>query len=255
MLPGTHPHIPGRTAEVGPTALKMRSIRVFCPDSGWLGVDPVAIFGVWAAPGGDVAKLLVEGGLLRPPVETRSFGAPICHALLRVAGAVAGGGPDWPRCRGVGVGRGGAGAVSVGGHAGGSAGGVGRRKTSGEPRAPRLDDLAARLAEFTVTVTDQAGKTTTSRYRVLTTLLGHDAYPASRRRAIFGCTVSGRLELTYKSVKSTLRGSGRPLRGQSPDLAEQEIWGSARHLQRPSRPDGQRHRIKSTQSGLIRPLL
>jgi hypothetical protein len=28
----------------------------------------------------------------------------------------------------------------------------------------------------------------------------------------------------YKSIKSTLRGGDRRLRGQSPDLAEQEIW-------------------------------
>ena len=45
-----------------------------------------------------------------------------------------------------------------------------RRKTSGEPKAARLQDIIARLVEFTVTLTDRAGKTSTSRFRVLTTL-------------------------------------------------------------------------------------
>jgi len=98
-----------------------------------------------------------------------------------------------------------------------------RRKTSGDPKAPRLQDITARLVEFTVTVTDLAGKTTTSRFRVLTTLLDHEAYPAE---AIAACYAERwQAELTYKIIKSTLRGGDRRLRGQAPDLAEQEIWG------------------------------
>jgi len=98
-----------------------------------------------------------------------------------------------------------------------------RRKTSGDKKAPRLEDITARLVEFAVTVTDQAGKTTTSRFRVLTTLLDHEAYPAA---AIAACYAERwQVELTYKIIKSTLRGGNRRLRGQAPDLAEQEIWG------------------------------
>jgi len=98
-----------------------------------------------------------------------------------------------------------------------------RRKTSGDKNAPRLADITARLVEFTVTVTDQAGKTTTSRFRILTTLLDHEAYPAA---AIAACYAERwQVELTYKTIKSTLRGGDRRLRGQSPDLAEQEVWG------------------------------
>lgn len=98
-----------------------------------------------------------------------------------------------------------------------------RRKTSGDKNAPRLEDITARLVEFIVTVTDQAGKTTTSRFRVLTTLLDHQAHPAA---AIAACYAERwQAELTYKIIKSTLRGGDRRLRGQSPDLAEQEIWG------------------------------
>lgn len=97
-----------------------------------------------------------------------------------------------------------------------------RRKTSGDPTATRLDDIIARLVEFTVTLTDRAGKTTTSKFRVLTTLLDHDAYPADQIAELYA--ERWQAELVYKSIKSTLRGGDRRLRGQSPDLAEQEIW-------------------------------
>jgi Transposase DDE domain/Insertion element 4 transposase N-terminal len=97
-----------------------------------------------------------------------------------------------------------------------------RRKTSGEPKAARLDDIIARLVEFTVTLTDRAGKTSTSRFRILTTLLDHDAYPAEQIAALYA--ERWQAELVYKSIKSTLRGGDPRLRGQSADLAEQEIW-------------------------------
>jgi hypothetical protein len=97
-----------------------------------------------------------------------------------------------------------------------------RRKTSGDPKAARLPDILARLVEFTVTVTDRAGASTTSRFRVLTTLLDHHAYPAEQIARVYA--ERWQVELVYKSIKSTLRGGDRRLRGQSPDLAEQEIW-------------------------------
>jgi hypothetical protein len=98
-----------------------------------------------------------------------------------------------------------------------------RRKKIGEPKAPRLPDATARLVEFRVTATDQAGRSHTSRYRVLTTLLDHVAYPAAEIAACYA--ERWQVELIYKAMKSTLRGAGRRLRGQSPDLAEQEVWG------------------------------
>jgi hypothetical protein len=98
-----------------------------------------------------------------------------------------------------------------------------RRKASGDPKAARLPDILARLVEFTVTVTDRAGTTTTSRFRILTTLLDHHAYPAEQIARVYA--ERWQVELVYKSIKSTLRGGARRLRGQSPDLAEQEIWG------------------------------
>lgn len=97
-----------------------------------------------------------------------------------------------------------------------------RRQTSGDPKAARLDDIIARLVEFTVTLTDRAGTTTTTKFRVLTTLLDCDAYPAEDIARLYA--QRWQAELVYKSIKSTLRGGDRRLRGHAPDLAEQEIW-------------------------------
>ncbi|MGX6607902.1 transposase [Micromonosporaceae bacterium Da 78-11] len=56
----------------------------------------------------------------------------------------------------------------------------------------------------------------------MTTLLDLHACPAEQIAALYA--ERRQAELVYKSIKSTLRGGDRRLRGQSPDLAEQEIW-------------------------------
>jgi hypothetical protein len=96
-----------------------------------------------------------------------------------------------------------------------------RRKATGAEEGPRLAEVIARLVSFTVTVIDADGRTTTSRFRVLTTLLDHNAYPAEQIAAVYA--QRWQVELAYKTIKTTLRGGNRRLRGQSPDLAEQEI--------------------------------
>src|SRR5215472_5463561 len=53
-----------------------------------------------------------------------------------------------------------------------------RRKETGDPRAERLPDTAARLITFTVTTHTRSGRTKTIMMRVLTTLLDHEAYLA-----------------------------------------------------------------------------
>ena len=98
-----------------------------------------------------------------------------------------------------------------------------RRKTTGDPRAVRLSDVTARLVTFTVTVTDEAGRARHSTFRVLTTLLDHQAHPATEIAQAYARR--WQVELTYKTIKSTLRGGNRRLRGQAPELADQEIWG------------------------------
>lgn len=98
-----------------------------------------------------------------------------------------------------------------------------RRKATGDPKAVRLQDITARMVEFTVTVTDQSGRCSFSRFRVLSTLLDPHAYPAAQIAACYA--ERWQVEVAYKTIKSSLRGPSRRLRGQSPDLAEQEIWG------------------------------
>jgi hypothetical protein len=98
-----------------------------------------------------------------------------------------------------------------------------RRKATGDPKAARLDDIVARLVEFDVVVSDQAGRTTPSHFRVLTTLTDHETHPA--RQVAQAYTERWQAELAYKSIKSTLRGTPRRLRGHTADLAEQEVWG------------------------------
>src|SRR5437016_639200 len=53
-----------------------------------------------------------------------------------------------------------------------------RRRETGDRHAERLPDTIARLVTFTVTTATRGGRTKTTRMRVLTTLLDHQAYPA-----------------------------------------------------------------------------
>ncbi|MBT8224400.1 MAG: IS4 family transposase [Dactylosporangium sp.] len=98
-----------------------------------------------------------------------------------------------------------------------------RRKKTGDPGLRRLPDTIARLVEFTLQVRDEAGRVRTSRFRILTTLLDPGRYPAGRIAEIYG--ERWQIELIFARVKIALRGSSTRLRGQSPDLAVQEIWG------------------------------
>src|SRR5439155_10031154 len=60
-----------------------------------------------------------------------------------------------------------------------------RRKEAGDLRAARLPDTIARLVTFTVTATTRSGRTKTTRMRVLTTLLDHEAHPAREIAALY----------------------------------------------------------------------
>jgi Insertion element 4 transposase N-terminal len=98
-----------------------------------------------------------------------------------------------------------------------------RRREAGDPDLDRLPDTLARLIEFDVLVTDGRGRTRTSRFRVLTTLLDHIAYPAHLIAAVYA--QRWQVEIVYYRIKVTLRGADVVLRGQTPALARQEIWG------------------------------
>lgn len=98
-----------------------------------------------------------------------------------------------------------------------------RRAKAGDRSLPRLADTLARLVEFTLQVTDSTGRARTSRFRILTTLLDHEQYPADQIAAVYA--ERWQVEVIYLRVKTTLRGAGTRLRGQTPALAVQEIWG------------------------------
>jgi hypothetical protein len=97
-----------------------------------------------------------------------------------------------------------------------------RRRETGDRQAERLPDTLARLVTFTVTATTRSGRAKTTRMRVLTTLLDHEAFPAAEIAVLY----AGRwqIEIAFLHLKKTVRGPRRPLRGQSPDLARQEAW-------------------------------
>src|SRR6266513_5410882 len=97
-----------------------------------------------------------------------------------------------------------------------------RRRETGDPRAERLPDTTARLVTFTVTTATRGGRTKTTRMRVLTTLLDHQAYPAREIAVLYA--ERWQIEIAFLHLKKTVRGPRRPLRGQSPALARQEAW-------------------------------
>lgn len=98
-----------------------------------------------------------------------------------------------------------------------------RRKTGGDKTLSRLQPVLARLVEFTVTSRDRSGRPMkTSRYRVLTTLPDPNRYPADQIAALYA--ERWQIELTYARLKVTLREPGTRLRGQTPELAYQELW-------------------------------
>jgi len=98
------------------------------------------------------------------------------------------------------------------------------RADQGKPR--RNQDRGAsrtvRVVEFTITVAGDDGSARAERYRLLTTLLDHRAFPAAVLAACYARRWSA--ELAYRELKAVLRGPGTVLRGRTPGLARQEIW-------------------------------
>ena len=97
-----------------------------------------------------------------------------------------------------------------------------RRKEAGNPALSRLPDTLARLVCFTVVTRTRSGRTKSTAVRVLTTLLDPDAFPA---RQVAACYAERwQVETAFLHLKKTVRGTGRTLRGRSPELARQEAW-------------------------------
>jgi hypothetical protein len=97
-----------------------------------------------------------------------------------------------------------------------------RRRISRDATLPRLADTTMRLVEFDLHVTDGRGRTRRSRFRIVTTLLDHTAFPAKDIAAVYA--QRWQAEVGFYRIKHTLRGTDTILRGQTPDLARQEIW-------------------------------
>jgi hypothetical protein len=90
-----------------------------------------------------------------------------------------------------------------------------RRKDTADPQAARLPDTIARLVTFTVPAETGSGrKKKPTQARVLTTLLGHEAYPAREIAELY--SERRQIEIAFLHLKATARGPSRPLRGRSP---------------------------------------
>src|SRR6266566_3230908 len=94
-----------------------------------------------------------------------------------------------------------------------------RRKTAGDPALP---DTIARLVCFTVLTRTRGGRVKTAQIRLLTTLLDPGLYPAAELAALY--QKRWLIEVAFLHLKRTVRGTGRVLRGRSPELVRQEAW-------------------------------
>jgi len=97
-----------------------------------------------------------------------------------------------------------------------------RRGSTLPPESGPLPGITVRVIEFWLTVTGQDGAVRTERYRLITTLTDWRACPAAQLAA--GYAWRWAIETGFAEFKTYLRGPGRQLRGQTPDLARQELW-------------------------------
>ena len=101
----------------------------------------------------------------------------------------------------------------------------GKRRRRGSPLPPDTSPLPAitvRVIEFTLTITGPGTATRTARYRLITTLLNWQTHPAATLAGCYGRRWAA--ETAYREFKTYLRGTGRVLRGRTPELARQELW-------------------------------
>jgi hypothetical protein len=97
-----------------------------------------------------------------------------------------------------------------------------RRKPPLPPDTAPVPGITVRVIEYALTVAGDDGTTRTGRYRLATTLLDARACPAAMLASAY-CR-RWAVETGWRECKAYLRGTGRPLRGKTPDLARQELW-------------------------------
>ena len=97
-----------------------------------------------------------------------------------------------------------------------------RRGSALGPDTSPLPGMTVRVIDYRLTVTAGDGTARTERYRHITTLLDHAAFPARDLAAAYALRWA--TETGYQECKTYLAGSGRPLRAGTPGLARQELW-------------------------------
>jgi Insertion element 4 transposase N-terminal/Transposase DDE domain len=97
-----------------------------------------------------------------------------------------------------------------------------RRGSRLPPDTSPVRAIQARVIEFWVRITAEDGTARAERFRVLTTLTDHRAYPAGELAAGYGWRWA--IETGFREFKTYLRGPGRILRSRTPELARQELW-------------------------------
>jgi Transposase DDE domain/Insertion element 4 transposase N-terminal len=97
-----------------------------------------------------------------------------------------------------------------------------RRAAAGDPALPSLPATTARLVCFAVVTRTRSGRVKTTQVRLLTTLLDPDRCPARELAVLY--RRRWLVEVAFLHLKKTIRGTGRVLRGRSPELARQEAW-------------------------------
>jgi hypothetical protein len=101
----------------------------------------------------------------------------------------------------------------------------GMRRRRGSRLAPDtspLPGITVRVIEYVLTVTASDGTARAERYRHITTLTDWRTHPAAELAGVYAWRWA--IETGYRECKTYLRGPGRQLRGQTPDLARQELW-------------------------------
>ena len=99
-----------------------------------------------------------------------------------------------------------------------------RRRGSPLPPDPRssLPGIAIRVIEADITITPAGGQPRTERYRLITTLPGPRAAPATQIAACYA--ERWEIENSYREIKTITLGPGRVLRSAGPPGITQEIW-------------------------------
>jgi hypothetical protein len=80
--------------------------------------------------------------------------------------------------------------------------------------------ITVRVIEYTLT--DPGRRTSTDRYRLITTILDPDLAPAHELAALY--TERWEIETALAELKTTQRGPKQILRSKSPELVAQEVW-------------------------------